>query len=279
MGRYVEVLLPEMAFEKLGLLLSLVVGLSIGSYLACLIYRFPRKIASTQKRSFCPHCKRNLAWQDLIPALSFIFLQGHCRFCKGKISAFYPSVELSTAGLFVVIWFIFKENLFLTIYLWAIVSTLLVTALIDLRHFLIFDKVLLTGGVIFSVFHLADIFFIHSFTSLSSVCARLSCSLSGSILAMALFSGLLGLMFFISSGKWLGFGDVKLAALAGLVIGFPGIINIFYLSFFSGAIAGLILLSAGLANRKSRLPLGTFIAGSAILYLLYPINILVRLYL
>ncbi len=76
-------------------------------------------------------------------------------------------------------------------------------------------------------------------------------------------------MVLVSKGKWMGWGDVKLAFLMGLVLGWPNILAALFLSFFSGAIAGIILIISGKKKMKSEIPFGPFLAGSTILLILF----------
>src|ERR1035437_8529029 len=80
-----------------------VLGVCIGSFLNCAIYRLEEE-KSLKGRSFCPHCKHVLSWLDLFPIFSFIFLVGKCRYCRKKISIQYPLVELATGLTFLLIY-------------------------------------------------------------------------------------------------------------------------------------------------------------------------------
>jgi len=82
----------------------------------------------------------------------------------------------------------------------------------------------------------------------------------------------------ISKGKWMGLGDVKLAILMGLVLGWPNILLALFLAFFSGAIVGLTLIIAGTKTMKSEIPFGPFLAGSTILVLLYGSQLLEKVF-
>ena len=75
-------------------------GAMVGSFLNCFIYRWPRRISVwKKKRSFCPHCKAQIAWYDNFPLLSWIVLRARCRHCKEPIHWIYPVIEALTAGL------------------------------------------------------------------------------------------------------------------------------------------------------------------------------------
>src|SRR3989344_3846242 len=79
-----------------------VIGICIGSFLNVVILRL-EKSENLGGRSYCPNCKHSLAWFDLIPVFSFLFLWGKCRYCHEKISIQYPTVEIITAVLFLLI--------------------------------------------------------------------------------------------------------------------------------------------------------------------------------
>jgi len=84
-------------------LIIFIFGACIGSFLNCLIYRLDSKQSFLKGRSFCPHCKHQLGFFDLIPILSFIIVKGKCRYCKKKISWQYPLVEIATGIVFLLI--------------------------------------------------------------------------------------------------------------------------------------------------------------------------------
>ena len=126
-------------------------GICVGSFLNCVIYRLEQK-KKLSGRSFCPRCRHILAWKDLVPVFSFVFLAGKCRYCGRKILAQYPIIELATALIFVLIFnfliFNFVNNSLIFKFLNAgflfyIASALIVIFAYDLKRYLIPDKVLL----------------------------------------------------------------------------------------------------------------------------------------
>ncbi len=219
-------------------------GLTVGSFLNCIIYRLQKEESFLVKRSYCPHCQHTLGWQDLIPLLSFVFLKGRCRYCKKPISLQYPLVEISTALIFLLI-FNFQfliSNAFLatnfnfinTLYYLTIASFLIVIFVFDLKHYIIPDK------IIFPVIGIA--LFYQLFGNWKLEIENLQPLLN------PLFSAILASAFFLliilaSHGKWMGWGDVKLAFFMGLFLGFPNILVALFLAFFFGAIirVGVIL--------------------------------------
>jgi leader peptidase (prepilin peptidase)/N-methyltransferase len=123
-----------------------VIGLVVGSFLACLAYRWPRHLSVLNPaRSFCPACQRILAWYENIPVLSWVMLRGRCRTCGKPISPMYPLVELVTALLFVgvVLRFDWPAG---TVF-WLFAAALIAIAVIDFEFLLIPDALSLGGGL------------------------------------------------------------------------------------------------------------------------------------
>jgi leader peptidase (prepilin peptidase)/N-methyltransferase len=229
-------------------------GLIIGSFLNCVIYRLEVQESFVTGRSYCPHCKYNLIWLDLFPILSFLWLQGKCRYCKAKISAQYPLVEIITGLLFVLIFWQFGIfNILQLLFLWYMAAVLVVIFVYDLRHFLIPDKVLFPAIAIAFLYRL--------FESIISKTATLNlqAGISNYILAAFIASGFFLAIYLVSKGRWMGFGDVKLAILLGLILGFPNILAGLFLSFFFGAIIGVILILAAKKGLKSEVPFAPFL--------------------
>jgi len=227
------------------MILIFIFGTLIGSFLNCLIYRLEKKKTFVSGRSFCVKCKKELVWYDLIPIFSYLFLLGKCRYCKKKISIQYPLVEIATGLLFM---FVFSWNIVNTILLFIIVSLLLVVFVYDLKHFLIPDKIVYPGmvvAIIYQIFNYSNIYW--------------------------LFAGLgAGLLFYliyaVSRGKWLGFGDVKLVIFLGLFLGCPLTGLALFFSFIIGAIIGIGLIIFKGKGLKTQVPfapflvLGTFVS-------------------
>lgn len=211
-------------------------GLAVGSFLNVLIYRLPKDL-SIFGRSFCPHCKKKIAWHDNIPLISFILLKGKCRHCRFPISLQYPVVEFLTGSLFVLAFFFFgiKNNesrimdLVTVGYYLFIFSGLIAIFFTDLKYGIIPDKIVYSLVVLSLVYLLMihnSLFIIHI---LSSIGAFLS----------------LLFLFLVTRGRGMGFGDVKLAFLMGLFLGFPKIVVALYLAFLTGAVVSLILVLWG----------------------------------
>ena len=241
-------------------------GLIIGSFLNVVIYRLEKDEDFVKGRSYCPHCKHQLTWPDLIPVVSFLFLQGKCRYCHTKISWQYPLVEIATGLIFLLIFNQLSTyqliNLF---FLFYIASVLIVIFVYDLKFYLIPDKVLFPAIIIAFLYRL--VFVIASGVFLNAPCGNLDCfaslAMTGAVLnyvlAAILASGFFLFLYLISRGQWMGFGDVKLAILLGLLLGFPSILVGLFLSFFFGAIIGVVLLFFKKKGLKSEMPFAPFL--------------------
>ena len=225
-------------------------GLTIGSFLNCIIYRL--KVGKTFLRghSFCPYCKHKLVWYDLIPVFSFLMLKGKCRYCQKPISIQYPLVELTTAILFILLFN--SQNLLNTGYLLLITSFLIIIFVYDLKHYIIPDKV---------IFPAILTSFLFLFTTNSLLVNAILSAFGASLFFL--------LIYLISQGQWMGFGDVKLSFLIGLHLGFPNILVALFSAFFTGAIIGLILIAQSKKTLKSKVPFGPFLVFGTFLATLY----------
>ncbi len=248
------------------IIFTFILGLIAGSFLNCLIYRLAKKESFVSGRSHCPHCSHTLSWKDLIPLASFFLLKGRCRYCKKEISLQYPLVEFSTGLMFVLIFMRNAQPLFsanpvfamLTVIFWMIISSVLIVVFVyDLRHYIIPDAVIYPAILLAAAWRLAGYAVFHVFSKdlvINALCSALA--------AAAFFLAIV----LVSRGKGMGMGDVKLAFLMGVLLGFPNIAAALTFSFFLGAVAGIVLIATGKKGLKSEVPfapflvLGTFIA-------------------
>ena len=251
--------------------LIFILGLIIGSFLNCIIYRMElqedmpkdspqrKTVSFLRGKSFCPTCKHILLWQDLIPVFSFIFLKGRCRYCQKPISIQYPIVEIATGLLFLLIFnfqfFLPTEalakagifNFINLVYYWIIACFLIIIFVYDLKHYLILDKIIYPAIIIALIFNLQFLmlnqFSIFKFSILSSFGAA------------AFFL----LIVLVSRGRWMGTGDIFLAFLMGLILGFPNILVALFSAFFIGSIIGVGMVFLNKKTLKSEIPFGPFL--------------------
>lgn len=246
------------------ILLLFVLGLVMGSFYNVVIFRVPEGKSIVKPRSACGSCGTVLKTWDLIPVFSFLFLKGKCRYCKAKISAQYPLVELLTGFLFVVLYLKFglTVELFFSAFL---MSVLLNVFFIDLKHQIIPNGLVLTGligGIAFFVLR-----FWYKDAILDGA------AWYSPLLGMLVTSGFLFLVALLGKviykGDAMGMGDVKIFMPIGLFLGFKlGIIALFF-SVLIGGLTGLFLILTKLKDRKSQIPFGPFIVAGSFLALLF----------
>lgn len=230
------------------------------------IWRLPRQKKLTG-RSACARCGHRLSWPDLFPIFSFLFLRARCRYCKEKISIRYPLIELSTGAMFAGAFFIIRpeDALGFVLLAKAFAAIFVMTAvfMIDLEHFLILDSVLWPSALVFLALNLIlDIMSGRNPGGLNSL--TVLAVLSALAAALPFY-----LIWHFSKGKWMGFGDVKLALLLGVMLGWPLVFVSLFLGIILGGICGIFLLIFGNKTLKSKLPLGTFLSVAGIFVLFW----------
>lgn len=233
-------------------------GLVIGSFLNVVILRLEAEKALTG-RSKCPSCGALIRWYDNIPVLSFFLLGRKCRQCRFPISWLYPSVELATAGLFVIfgaltIGLATPAEIALTIWTFFLVSLFVVIAVSDARNMEIPLILLLVGiGGAFVYALVATVLAPFPWTDPMAPWRDM---LWGGGIAAAIFYALV----YFSKETWMGMGDVWLAGIAGAAVGLPALLLLFTVSFSIGALVGGALMLTGKRGMKSQIPFAPFLA-------------------
>jgi prepilin signal peptidase PulO-like enzyme (type II secretory pathway) len=275
-----------MFINYLACIFVFIFGLCIGSFLNAVIYRLEEN-KNLKGRSFCPHCKHTLFWIDLFPIFSFLFLGGKCRYCHKKISIQYPLVEISTGLIFLLILNRFNVipsltgnlgtpqtlwipafagmTIFLS-FLFYIASALIIIFVYDFKHYIIPDKVLFPAIVITFLFRLFGILWIPAFAGMTGDKVA---TLTNYFFAILVGAGFFFLIWLVSKGKWMGFGDVKLAVLMGILLGLPNVLVALFLAFFFGAIIGVMLMIYGKKGLKSEIPFGPFLISGTFIALFW----------
>jgi len=252
-------------------IIFLVFGLIIGSFLNVVIFRL-----NTEKgfhgRSKCMNCRKQLCWYELFPIFSFLFLGGRCKTCKTKISLQYPLVELLTGVVFALLFLKF-QNIFYTdalifagtmAYYASMFSLLIVIAIYDIRHKIIPDILALVFGVLAFV----GLFLFSSFGFNPHIPTILE-FLAGIIIAVPF-----ALVWLLSKGVWMGLGDAKLAIGLGWLLGLSRVLSGVVVSFWSGAIIGLLLIAFSKKHSvKSEIPFAPFLVLGAILAFLFELHL------
>ncbi|MBI2057700.1 MAG: prepilin peptidase [Candidatus Yanofskybacteria bacterium] len=244
-------------------------GLAVGSFLNVLIHRLPRGENFVSGRSKCSNCHTVLRWFDLVPLFSFIFLKGRCRYCRERVSGRYLFVEILTGCLFLALFFLRRPDSFygyLDLSFWLFASSLLlVLAFIDLDYLIIFDKILLVLVLITFLYQVFGKYVVQLEPAIVGGTFNINHNLLTAFLSGLVFL----LIFWVTRGKGIGLGDVKLIFVLGFLFGFPGILIVVYLSLFAGTIWGLALILFFGASMKSRIAFGFVLVNSAIIFILF----------
>ncbi len=213
-------------------------GLCIGSFLNVAIYRIPNGMSVAKPASHCPQCGYVLHWYDNIPVLSYLMLGGKCRKCRQHISMRYTLVELANTVLYLLcVWLFWQKSPVFALIAAISCSVLICIFFIDLEHMLIFDRFTITLaalGVLATVFDPDTVWWGH---------------LIGAALGAGLFLAIYFGALWLLGREGLGFGDVKLGAAAGLLLGWQR----FLLAVLIASVLGsIVLLSLRLCRHDDK---------------------------
>lgn len=232
--------------------IALPFGLAFGSFLTVVVHRVPRGESVVHPRSMCPSCGVTIRDIDNIPIVSWLLLRGRCRACGARISPIYPLLELGSGALFVAV-VLRVEDPWLASLEAPFAALLVAIAVIDWRtkkipNAIVYPSMLVWTGAI--------------------VAARLA---GGEVdvlragLGFLVYGGGLLIVAFIAP-RGMGMGDVKLAALIGLVLGAHGLSDVAVAAGAGIALGGVAAIGAllGGADRQQGIPYGPFLAVGAL---------------
>lgn len=237
------------------LVLTGVLGLVLGSAVTALAHRVPRGQSWVRGRSACPSCGHTLASRDLVPVLSWLLARGRCRHCGAAVAWRYPLTELLCAAWCVLL--ALEIGFGWTWPLLAAWGVLLIALMwIDLDFQILPDALTFPGTLI-------------------GLAAALQ--LPGGALhalgGVVVGSGLLALLGWIwirfRKIEGMGYGDVKLAAMFGVVLGWQLTLLTLLLASVAGALWGLVLIRRGEGDGRTALPFGTLLAPAALVAFLW----------
>lgn len=253
------------------IVVAALLGLVFGSALTALLSRQASGQSWLRGRSQCPRCRHALAPRDLIPVVSYVLLRGRCRYCSGPIGASYPLIEITTGLLFALVvatrlaqahepsqldwhrFFLVARDLTAVVILFQIF-------LFDLWYGYILDQITLPAIVLFFVWNIL-----------------LDVRPTSLILGMAVGGGFFLLQYLLSSGRWVGGGDIRLGVLMGALLGWPLISLGLFFSYVVGGAVGVFLLASKKKSWGSHIPFGTFLSAATLVVLLWGYN-MVRWY-
>lgn len=277
-----------------------IVGTILGSFVKVLADR-----SLTRKtffgRSFCPICKTVLRWYDLIPIISYISLHGRCRYCQTRISLEYLMIEAITGVLIAIVffqtvpinileltWMQSSQILGGMIFKVFTISTLVAVFLTDIKKGLIPDRITLPASliafgflVLFTLYKIgllylslkdndigkfllppySDYFTLHALSAADPL-------FKGFFAALGLVV-FFGAIIFITGGRGMGGGDLKLGLFMGLTLGPPSALLAIILAFLGGSIVGVGLILSSLKRFGQTIPFGPFLSVGSIIALFW----------
>ena len=240
--------------------LLFIFGCALGSFLNVLADRLSHE-QSINGRSYCEKCQHTLSATDLIPILSFFILGKRCRYCKQPLSWYYPLSEIITGVAYVLTWIYapVSTDIGRIIYV-SIVSCLLVIFLADVKYQIIPDEMQIALFICTLL-----LFLLPGFTW---------ALLAWKILAAVMIMLPILILFLVTKGRGMGFGDVKLALTIGFLHGIKNGLLVLYLAFVSGAVIGLALLLLQKRKLRSKIAFGPFLVFGIVIMLFFPSQIL-----
>ena len=229
--------------------LIFIFGITIGSFLNVCIYRIPRGETVVTTPSHCMTCGHKLSWFELLPLFSYIFLRGRCRSCKSQISPQYPIIEAVNGLLYVLVFAVNGLNLISIIYA-LFTSALLVLTVIDWRTY----EIPISINIFILVLGCLKV--VLDFNNFLDY-----------LIGFFIVSVFLLVLYMITKGRAIGGGDIKLMAVAGLLLGWQLIVLAFLIGCVLGSILHLIRMKVSGADRM--LAMGPYLSAGLFIAMLW----------
>jgi leader peptidase (prepilin peptidase)/N-methyltransferase len=254
------------------LLVVVLFGLAIGSFLTVCIVRLPQKESVIRPRSHCPDCGHVLRFWDNIPILGYVLLKGRCRDCHNRISWIYPTVEILTAVTFLLLYekYGMQAPFFVNTVFFGM---LIILVFVDLYHRILPNIITFGGilvGIVLAPFQSAE--FLHS-KGTFTVEGWYAASYINSTLGVLIGGGLLWLVAFLYLKlrriEGLGLGDVKMMGMVGAFLGWRYAWVTIFLGSIVGVLFGGLYILLSRQGRRYELPFGSFLGLAAIVVTLY----------
>ena len=239
-------------------------GASFGSFLNVVADRLPAGRSVVTPRSHCQECGCPIPVRDLVPVLSYVLLRGRCRHCRERIPARVIAVEVVVGILFAAAYLKFGWGAS-TVVVWAGVALLAAIAVIDLEHRLIPNRLVVPAVALLAVLasFWPELGIERAIIFEQVHLASLANSLAAGVGALTVF---LAIKTVYPAG--MGAGDVKMAGMLGLLVGYPGILVALWLAVVIGGAFAVGLIVLGGRSRKDSMPFGPFLSAGGILALL-----------
>jgi leader peptidase (prepilin peptidase) / N-methyltransferase len=233
------------------ILVALPVGLAVGSFMTVVVSRVPAGESVWRPRSRCPGCGTQVRNRDNVPVMGWLLLRGKCRACGEPISPLYPLVEVATAAL-VIGGVVAFESLWVAVAVAAMLALLPAITVIDIQHRIIPNRLMYPALIAFPAY--LGVAFV----------AGAPVDLVRMAIGFATYGG--GLFVIAAVSRGMGMGDVKLAALLGVVFGAIGLRYVGVAAAAAivlGGVGAIAALAIG-RDRKAAIPFGPYLAAGAV---------------
>lgn len=256
-------------------------SLCIGSFLNVVVYRLPLMMEQSWQqeyleyfepektqpqaavfnlavpRSACPHCKHQLAAKDNIPLLSWLLLKGKCRYCQAPVSKRYPLLELFTAVVSAAVAWQFGATATGLLYL-LVTWALLALTFIDI------DKMLLPDQITLPLLWLALVAAVAGVSKVDAAAA-----ITGAAIGYLALWSVYWTFKLLTGKEGMGYGDFKLLAVFGALLGWQQLPLIILLSSLVGAVIGTLMLAMQGKDKNNAIPFGPYIAAAGWIAMLW----------
>jgi leader peptidase (prepilin peptidase)/N-methyltransferase len=235
-------------------------GTIVGSFLNVVIHRYPREESIVVPPSHCPHCRARIKAYDNVPVVSWIWLRGRCRSCGEPISMRYPLVELAN-GLFYLAVFQRTDLSPLFFPVVALISMFIVLIYIDAEIQILPDVITIPGALL-----AVGTSFLGAQALVPELALAVSWkdSLFGAALGASLLTFLIVLYWVVRRVEGMGWGDVKMMAMIGALVGFTSVLAVLLLASIAGALIGVPLALRHEKGMQVALPFGVFLGLAAL---------------
>ena len=244
-----------MTETTLVVLVCLLVGPVIGSFLTVVAHRVPAGGSIVRPPSACDACGTRLGPRDLVPIVSWLLTRGRCRHCGTHIGPEPPLIELATTALFVAFGLRFGPSIELVAFC-VLASALVALSAIDLRTQRLPREITYTTIVMSA-----------PILAVAALAGDEPQRILGMLLGALVATGIMGLIHVAARGG-MGDGDVRLAPLLGLHLGWlnPGIVPVgLFFGFLLGAVVGVAIMATHRGDRRTAVPFGPFLAAGTVL--------------
>ena len=240
-------------------------GAIVGSFLNVVIHRYPREESIVFPPSHCPHCNVPIRWYDNFPILSFLVLLGRCRACRQPISWRYPLVELANALFYLAI-FLHTGPQIAFVFVAAMVSMLIALIFIDAEIQILPDVIDIPGIVIGLAIGALGL-------SASAPALMLADSwldsVLGAIFGAAVVAVIIGAYWLVRRVEGMGWGDSKMLAMIGAMVGWRAVLGVLLIGSITGAIIGVPVALRSKQGMALAVPFGVFLGFGALVVLFF----------